>query len=81
MRKIFIILIMTAITALNINSYGALDPSVIESSKLRMLESDKQEEDLFEKSINWGLGSTIFKLIHFAELMFISEVSRKNVTN
>ena len=72
---------MATITVLNINSYGDLDPSIIESSKLRMLEPEKQEEGLFKKSINWGLGSTIFKLVHFAELMFISEVSRKKLTN
>tara|TARA_B110000116_G_C16259081_1_gene325732 strand:+ start:260 stop:502 length:243 start_codon:yes stop_codon:yes gene_type:complete len=68
-------------TALNLNSYGVLDSSLIESCKLRMLELDKQEEDLFEKLINWGLGSIIFELIHFSELMFISKVNRKNVTN
>ena len=44
--------IVEVIIVLNINSFGALDPRLIESSKLRMLELDKQEEDFFEKSIN-----------------------------
>jgi len=52
---------------LNINSFGALDSQVIENSKLSASEPEIQQECLFEKSINWGLDSAIFKLIHFME--------------
>ncbi|PQJ81656.1 hypothetical protein [Polaribacter glomeratus] len=79
MRKILIILVALIITALNINAYGDLDPAIIENSKLIVLEEN--EENIFTKTINWGFGSTLFKLIHFAELMFISEISRKKFTN
>lgn len=76
MKKIVIILVALIVTALNINAYGDLDPTIIENSKLIVLD-----ENIFTKTINWCFGSTLFKLIHFAELMFISEVSRKNFTN
>jgi hypothetical protein len=76
MKKIVIILVALIITALNINAYGDLDPAIIENSKFIVLD-----KNIFTKTINWDFGSTLFKLIHFAELMFISEVSRKNFTN
>lgn len=79
MRKILIILVAITITTLNINCYGDLDKSVVDNAKLIML--DKQEENILSKSINWGFGSTLFKLIHFAELMFISEISRRKLIN
>jgi hypothetical protein len=79
MRKIVIILVPLIITDLNTNAYGDIDPVIIESSKLIVLEEN--EENIFTKTINWGFGSTLSKLIHFAELMFISEVSRKKFTN
>lgn len=79
MRKILIILISTVITILNVNAYGDLDSSVVDKAKLIKLE--KKEKDVITKTINWGFGSTLFKLIHFAEIMFISEVTRKRITN
>ncbi len=77
MRKILIILISTAITALNINSYGELDNSELESAKL-LAKTNK--EIVLTESINLSFGFTIFKLIHFAEIMFISEISRRKLT-
>ncbi|WP_157691864.1 hypothetical protein [Polaribacter sp. KT25b] len=74
-----IILVSVVITILNINSYGDLDASIIEKAKINKLE--KKEKDVLKKSINWGFGSTLFKLIHFAEIMFISEVSRKKISH
>jgi hypothetical protein len=79
MRKILIILIFNVITILNINSYGELDSSVIEKATLINLE--KKDKDVLTKSINWGFGSALFKLIHFAEIMFLSEVTRKRITS
>ncbi|SDS04817.1 hypothetical protein SAMN05216503_1813 [Polaribacter sp. KT25b] len=79
MRKMLIILVSVVITILNINSYGDLDASIIEKAKINKLE--KKEKDVLKKSINWGFGSTLFKLIHFAEIMFISEVSRKKISH
>ena len=76
MKKMLIILISTAITSLNINSYGELDPELLENAKL--MAQTEIEIDL-EKSINWSFGSTLFKLIHFAELMFISEIGRRKI--
>ncbi len=75
MRKMLIILISIVITALNISSYG--DLSVSELQEAKMMASSQQKEITLEKSINWGFGITFFKLIHFAELMFISEIGRK----
>lgn len=78
MRKMLIILISTVVTILNINCYGELDPQKLEKA----IEVAKtQDEVTLEKSINWGLGSALFKLIHFAELMFLSEIGRKKLTN
>ncbi len=77
MRKMLIILISTAITALNINSYGELDTELLENA--RLMAQTEIEID-FEKSINWSFGSTLFKLIHFAEIMFISEIGRRKIS-
>lgn len=75
MRKMLVILTSTVITVLNINSFGELDTSVIESSKSVRL--GQENDRFFIDSIDWDLGSTIFKLFYFAELMFVSEISRK----
>lgn len=77
MRKMLIILISTAITVLNINAYGELDSETLKDAKL-MAKTDK--EIVLEKSINWSFGSTLFKLIHFAEIMFISEIGRRRLS-
>lgn len=77
MRKMLIILISTAVTALNINSYGDLNESELKNAKL-MAKSNK--EIVLKKSINWSFGSTLFKLIHFAEIMFISEIGRRRLS-
>ena len=78
MRKTLIILISVIVTAMNINSYGDLDYTQLEKAKLK---AQSQNEIVLKKSINWGFGSTIFQLIHFAELMFISEIGRRRLTN
>mgnify|MGYP000430435694 CR=1 FL=1 len=78
MRKMLIILVSTVVTALNINSYGELDSKLLENAKLM---ANTQKEIVLKKSINWSLGSTIFKLIHFAEIMFISEISRRRLNH
>lgn len=77
MRKTLIILISLVVTALNINSYGELDN---EKLKFAKLQARTDKEIVIKKSINWGFGSTIFKLIHFAELMFISEIGRRRIS-
>lgn len=77
MRKTLIILISLVVTALNINSYGELNKEKLKFAKLR---AKTETEIVLKKSINWGFGSTIFKLIHFAELMFISEIGRRKIT-
>ena len=73
-----IILISTVVTALNINSYGELNNNQLH--EIDALANSKKEITI-EESINLGLGSTLFKLIHFAELMFLSEIGRKRLTN
>jgi hypothetical protein len=78
MRKFIVIFTSLILTALNVDSYGELDSSVIENSK--SITFEQNEENILTKSINWGFGSTVFKLIHFAELMFISEISRKKIS-
>lgn len=77
MRKTLIILISLVVTALNINSFGELNKEKLKFAKLR---AKTETEIVLKKSINWGFGSTIFKLIHFAELMFISEIGRRKIT-
>lgn len=78
MRKMSIILVATFLTTLNISCYGKLDNLVIENSK----ENTKVEnENILSKTFNWGFGSTAFKLIHLVEIIFITEISRKNLTN
>lgn len=76
MKKLLIILISTVITAMNINSYGELDYSKLESAK-KLAKTNK--EIVIQESINWGFGITIFKLVHFAEIMFLAEVGRRKV--
>lgn len=76
MRKMLIILISTVVTALNINAYGELDNAKLENAKLM---AKTQKEIVLKKSINWGFGSTLFKLIHFAEILFISEIGRRRL--
>jgi hypothetical protein len=76
MRKMLIILVSTVVTALNINAYGDLDYTKLEKAKLI---GQTQKEIVIKKSINWGFGSTLFKLIHFAEIMFISEIGRRRL--
>lgn len=78
MRKMLIILISTVVTALNINAYGDLNAKQLKDAKL-LAKSNK--EITVEKSINWGLGTTFFKLFYFAELMFVSEIGRKSIIN
>ena len=78
MRKMLIILISTVVTALNINSYGELNNNQLQ--EIGKLANSKNEITI-EKSINLGLGSTLFKLIHFAELMFLSEIGRRRLIN
>mgnify|MGYP007014123985 CR=1 FL=1 len=73
-----IILISTVVTALNINSYGELNNNQLQ--EIGKLANSKNEITI-EKSINLGLGSTLFKLIHFAELMFLSEIGRRRLIN
>ena len=74
MSKTIIVLISTIITVLNINALGKLDDKVLEKTKQF---SQNKTEIVLKKSINWSFGSTIFKLIHFAELIFISEIGRR----
>lgn len=76
MRKTLVILVSTILTVLNINSYGELDPSVIEHSKSISLEQNG-ENNFFKNAFNWGFSSNAFKLIYFAEMLLISEVTRK----
>ncbi|PQJ77849.1 hypothetical protein [Polaribacter porphyrae] len=76
MRKLLIILISTAITALNINSYGELDTRKLEQAKL-MANSPK--EITLSESLNLGIGSALFKIIHVAEIMFLSEFGRRRI--
>lgn len=74
MRKMLIILISTVVTILNINCYGELDSQKLERA---IEKAKKQDEITLDKSINWSLGSTLFKLIHFTEILFLSEIGRK----
>ena len=78
MRKVLIILISTAITALNINCYGALDDSLLEGA--RLIAQTSMEIELTE-SINLGIGSLLFKIFHTAEILFLSEVGRRKLNN
>ncbi len=78
MKKIALILFSVFITALNINSYGELDSAGLEEAKL-LAKTDK--EIVLTKTTNWVLGASMFKLIYFAELMFVSEISRKSIIN
>ena len=78
MRKMLIILVTIVITAMNINSYGEIDSTSLLDAKLM---AQDQKEIKLKKSINWTLGSTIFKLINFAEIMLISELGRRRITN
>jgi hypothetical protein len=78
MRKMLIILVSTAITAMNINSYGELDNSKLLNAKLM---AHSQKEIKLKDSVNWGLGFNLFKIIHFAEIMFISEIGRRRLVN
>jgi hypothetical protein len=75
MRKYLIIIIAVVFTALNINTYGSeLTEAQLEKAKII---AQSNTEITLEKSINWTLGLNLFKFIHFAELMFLSEVSRR----
>lgn len=78
MRKMLVILVATVVTALNVNSYGKLDDSKLVEAKLM---AQTQTEITIEESINWSLGFTLFKLVHFAELMFLSEFGRRRLIN
>lgn len=66
----------------NINSFGDVYLPVTSRYKLRRLKSTKQKRNKpFKKLTNYDFGAITLKLNHFADLIFISEVSRKNVTN
>ena len=78
MRKMLIILISTVVTAMNINSYGELNES--ELVKAKVLAKSHITIELSEP-INWSLGFNLFKIIHFAEIMFLSEVGRRRLIN
>ena len=77
MRKSFIILVSLVITTMNINCYGEIDTDKIERGKLK---AKTNKELIIEKSINLGIGSTILKLLNFAQIIFVSEISRRKVT-
>lgn len=78
MRTIFIILIATAVTILNLRSYGELDDAKLEKAKI--IANSSKEINL-SKTFDWSLGFNFFKIIHFAEFMFISEISRQKFLN
>jgi hypothetical protein len=74
MRKTLIILTSTLVAALNINALGQLDYKILDNAKQ---SSQEKNEIVLKESINWSFGSTLFKLVHFAELMFVSEIGRR----
>ncbi|MHB0754947.1 hypothetical protein [Polaribacter sp. M15] len=74
MKNFLIILMCTIIATLNINTLGELDYESFEKSK--HTKQEYQKISLLE-SVNWSFGSTVFKLIHFAEILFISEIGRR----
>tara|TARA_R110001592_G_scaffold93358_8_gene271131 strand:- start:52 stop:219 length:168 start_codon:yes stop_codon:yes gene_type:complete len=53
MRKISIILFLNVLTFLNINSYGALDASVLEKIKLTNIEEN--QKDVYKEITKKGI--------------------------
>jgi hypothetical protein len=82
MRKVLIILVSSVITFLNVNSYsGNLDQYKVKESKFSIeTKQVKQSFDLVS-GLNMGIGSTLIKLFYFAEILVLSEFSRKKLIN
>lgn len=74
MKKLLIILIATAITVLNVRSYGDID----DKEKAQAIEMAKSPIEItLEKTFDWTIGFGVFKFIHFTELLILSQVTRK----
>ncbi|WP_397447011.1 hypothetical protein [Polaribacter sp. R77954] len=74
MKNFLIVWTSIIIATLNINALGELDYKLLEKSKQK---SHYEQKIILNESINWSFGSTVFKLIHFAEILFISEIGRR----
>lgn len=74
MKNFLIVWTSIIIATLNINALGELDYKLLEKSKQK---SHYEQKITLNESINWSFGSTVFKLIHFAEILFISEIGRR----
>lgn len=79
MRSYLVIIIATALTILNISTYGELDAETIEKAK--KIAYTNQEVKIEDNALDLVFGLNYFKFIDFSELLNNSEENFKKVLN